>query len=79
MHIYITIKSIVMAIALDARLIIPFTAVIMITFHLINAFLMIPAIAHVLKKDSVNFAVLSEEERCHGDVIRRAGNKLPWF
>ena len=65
-----------MAIALDARLIILFTAVIIITFHLINAFLMVPAIAaHVLKKASVNFVILDEEERCHGDVARRAGNE----
>jgi len=79
MHIYITIKSIVMAIALDARLIILFTAVIIITFHLINVFLMVPAIAHVLKKAGRNFVVLGEEERCHGDVARRAGNEYLGF
>ena len=79
MHIYITIKSIVMAIALDARLIILFTAVITITFHLINAFLMVPAFAHVLKKAGLNLAVLDGEERWHGDVVRRAGNEYLCF
>ena len=68
-----------MAIALDARLIILFTAVITITFHLINAFLMVPAIVHVLKKAGLNFAVLGEEERWHGDVVRRAGNEYLCF
>jgi hypothetical protein len=42
---------------------------------LINAFLMVPAIAHVLKKAGVNFAVHGEEERCHGVVARRASNE----
>ncbi len=61
---------------LDARLTTLVTAVIISPFHLINAFLMVPAIAaHVLKKASVNFAILDEEERCHGDVARRAGNE----
>ncbi len=31
--------------------------------------------AHVLKKAGVNFAILGEEERCNGDVARRAGNE----
>ena len=33
------------------------------------------AMAHVLKKAAVNFAILGEEERCNGDVARRAGNE----
>jgi Fe-S oxidoreductase len=33
------------------------------------------ALAHVLKKAGVNFAILGEEERCNGDVARRAGNE----
>ena len=33
------------------------------------------AMAHVLKKAGVNFAILGEEERCNGDVARRAGNE----
>jgi Fe-S oxidoreductase len=33
------------------------------------------AMAHVLKKSGVNFAILGEEERCNGDVARRAGNE----
>jgi Fe-S oxidoreductase len=33
------------------------------------------ALAHVLKKADVNFAILGEEERCNGDVARRAGNE----
>ena len=33
------------------------------------------AMAQVLKKAGVNFAILGEEERCNGDVARRAGNE----
>jgi len=33
------------------------------------------AMARVLKKAGVNFAILGEEERCNGDVARRAGNE----
>ncbi|UCF94076.1 MAG: (Fe-S)-binding protein [Desulfobacterales bacterium] len=33
------------------------------------------AIARVLKKADVNFAILGEEERCNGDMARRAGNE----
>ena len=33
------------------------------------------AVAHVLKKADVTFAILGEEERCNGDVARRAGNE----
>ena len=33
------------------------------------------AMAHILKKADVNFAILGEEERCTGDVARRAGNE----
>ena len=33
------------------------------------------AMAHVLKKAGVNFAILGEEERCNGDLARRAGNE----
>ncbi|MGB5750569.1 MAG: (Fe-S)-binding protein, partial [Desulfobacterales bacterium] len=33
------------------------------------------AIARVLQKAGVNFAILGEEERCNGDVARRAGNE----
>jgi Fe-S oxidoreductase len=33
------------------------------------------AIARVLKKADVNFAILGEEEQCTGDVARRAGNE----
>ncbi len=33
------------------------------------------ALAHVLKKAGVNFAILGEEERCNGDLARRAGNE----
>lgn len=33
------------------------------------------ALARVLKKAGVNFAILGEEERCNGDVARRAGNE----
>jgi len=33
------------------------------------------AMARVLKKADVNFAILGEEERCNGDVARRAGNE----
>ncbi len=31
--------------------------------------------ARILKKAGVNFAILGEEERCNGDVARRAGNE----
>ena len=33
------------------------------------------ALARVLKKAGVNFAILGEEERCNGDVARRSGNE----
>jgi len=33
------------------------------------------AMARVLQKAGVNFAILGEEERCNGDVARRAGNE----
>ena len=33
------------------------------------------AVTRVLKKAGVNFAILGEEERCNGDVARRAGNE----
>jgi Fe-S oxidoreductase len=33
------------------------------------------AMARVLKKAGVNFAILGEEERCNGDIARRAGNE----
>jgi Fe-S oxidoreductase len=33
------------------------------------------AMARVLKRAGVNFAILGEEERCNGDVARRAGNE----
>jgi Fe-S oxidoreductase len=33
------------------------------------------AMARVLKKAGVNFAILGAEERCNGDVARRAGNE----
>ncbi len=33
------------------------------------------AMARVLKKAGVNFAILGEEERCNGDVARRSGNE----
>ena len=33
------------------------------------------AMARVLKKAGVNFAILGEEERCNGDFARRAGNE----
>ncbi len=33
------------------------------------------AMARVLKKADVNFAILGEEERCNGDIARRAGNE----
>ena len=33
------------------------------------------ALARVLKKAEVDFAILGEEERCNGDVARRAGNE----
>jgi Fe-S oxidoreductase len=33
------------------------------------------AMVRVLKKAGVNFAILGEEERCNGDVARRAGNE----
>jgi len=33
------------------------------------------AMARVLKKAGVNYAILGEEERCNGDVARRAGNE----
>jgi Fe-S oxidoreductase len=33
------------------------------------------AMARILKKAGVNFAILGEEERCNGDVARRAGNE----
>ena len=33
------------------------------------------AMARVLKAANVNFAILGEEERCNGDVARRAGNE----
>jgi len=33
------------------------------------------AMARVLKKAGVDFAILGEEERCNGDVARRAGNE----
>jgi Fe-S oxidoreductase len=33
------------------------------------------ALARVLKKAGVDFAILGEEERCNGDVARRAGNE----
>ena len=33
------------------------------------------AMARILKKADVNFAILGEEERCNGDVARRAGNE----
>ncbi|MEJ2164324.1 MAG: (Fe-S)-binding protein [Desulfobacterales bacterium] len=33
------------------------------------------ALARVLNKAGVNFAILGEEERCNGDVARRAGNE----
>jgi len=33
------------------------------------------AMARVLNKAGVNFAILGEEERCNGDVARRAGNE----
>ena len=33
------------------------------------------ALARVLQKAGVNFAILGEEERCNGDVARRAGNE----
>ncbi len=33
------------------------------------------AMARVLKKAGVNFAILGEEEHCNGDVARRAGNE----
>jgi len=33
------------------------------------------AMAWILKKTSVNFTILGEEERCNGDVARRAGNE----
>ncbi len=33
------------------------------------------ALVRVLKKAGVNFAILGEEERCNGDVARRAGNE----
>jgi Fe-S oxidoreductase len=33
------------------------------------------ALARVLKKAEVNFAILGEEERCSGDVARRSGNE----
>ncbi len=33
------------------------------------------ALARVLKKANVNFAILGEEERCNGDMARRAGNE----
>jgi Fe-S oxidoreductase len=33
------------------------------------------ALARVLQKAGVNFAILGEEERCNGDLARRAGNE----
>ena len=33
------------------------------------------ALARVLNKAGINFAILGEEERCNGDVARRAGNE----
>ena len=33
------------------------------------------ALARVLKKAGVNFAILGQEERCNGDIARRAGNE----
>jgi Fe-S oxidoreductase len=33
------------------------------------------ALARVLKKAGVDFAILGEEERCNGDIARRAGNE----
>jgi Fe-S oxidoreductase len=33
------------------------------------------ALARVLKKSDVNFAILGEEEHCNGDMARRAGNE----
>ena len=33
------------------------------------------AMARVMKKAGVNFAILGEEERCNGDIARRAGNE----
>ena len=33
------------------------------------------SMARVLKKAGVNFAILGEEERCNGDIARRAGNE----
>jgi len=33
------------------------------------------ALARVLKKAGVDFAILGEEERCNGDVARRSGNE----
>jgi Fe-S oxidoreductase len=33
------------------------------------------SMARVLNKAGVNFAILGEEERCNGDVARRAGNE----
>jgi Fe-S oxidoreductase len=33
------------------------------------------AMARVLKRAGVNFAILGEEERCNGDMARRAGNE----
>jgi Fe-S oxidoreductase len=33
------------------------------------------AMARVLKKAGVNFAILGQEERCNGDIARRAGNE----
>jgi Fe-S oxidoreductase len=33
------------------------------------------AMARILKRAEVNFAILGEEERCNGDVARRAGNE----
>jgi len=33
------------------------------------------AMARVLQKAGVNFAILGQEERCNGDVARRAGNE----
>ena len=33
------------------------------------------ALARVLQRAGVNFAILGEEERCNGDVARRAGNE----
>ena len=33
------------------------------------------ALARVLKKADINFAILGEEERCNGDMARRSGNE----